>query len=229
MIVQSLTYGVVNPPSLQLNTNLYNTKIGTNNFPTVYNKNNLYCYTPLPTGSIQQCSTYNTQTLYMNNIPSNTNFPLIPDTTGNSINTMSEYIYTHRNDYTASQIGSISIYDATNFPGTLNSKFQYFIHANYSAIHSTPIYQSLMAQAVVATLDNTITIATSIHPLPYTYIQAATLNSYNLEFVVIFVLLAVPWLAASYASYIVREREIKSKHQQLVSGVSIYAYWISTW
>ena len=36
-----------------------------------------------------------------------------------------------------------------------------------------------------------------------------------------------PYVPAAFATFIVREREVKAKHQQLVSGVSIPAYWLA--
>ena len=42
-------------------------------------------------------------------------------------------------------------------------------------------------------------------------------------------MLAIPYVPAAFATFIVREREVKAKHQQLVSGVSIPAYWMSAW
>jgi ATP-binding cassette, subfamily A (ABC1), member 3 len=42
-----------------------------------------------------------------------------------------------------------------------------------------------------------------------------------------FILLAVPYVPAAFATFLVREREVKAKHQQLVSGVSIPAYWLA--
>lgn len=41
--------------------------------------------------------------------------------------------------------------------------------------------------------------------------------------------IGMAFIPASIISFIVREREINIKHQQLVSGVSILAYWLSNW
>jgi ATP-binding cassette subfamily A (ABC1) protein 3 len=42
-------------------------------------------------------------------------------------------------------------------------------------------------------------------------------------------LLAIAVIPASFATHIVREREVKAKHQQIVSGVSFPIYWLSNW
>jgi ATP-binding cassette subfamily A (ABC1) protein 3 len=40
--------------------------------------------------------------------------------------------------------------------------------------------------------------------------------------------LSFSFIPASYAIYVVKEREVKAKHQQIISGVSLLAYWVST-
>ena len=52
---------------------------------------------------------------------------------------------------------------------------------------------------------------------------------YNVDQIVTFLLLAIPPVVAYFTTTPVRERETKTKHQQMVSGVSIPAYWISHW
>jgi hypothetical protein len=46
---------------------------------------------------------------------------------------------------------------------------------------------------------------------------------------VLFIMVVAPFVPAAFAAYIVREREVKAKQQQLVSGVGLNAYWIATW
>lgn len=43
-----------------------------------------------------------------------------------------------------------------------------------------------------------------------------------------FLLLGLAMMPAAFAMNVVREREVKAKSQQLLSGVSLPAYWIST-
>ncbi|KAH9296106.1 hypothetical protein KI387_039694, partial [Taxus chinensis] len=45
----------------------------------------------------------------------------------------------------------------------------------------------------------------------------------------IIVNIAFSFIPSSFAVPIVKEREVKAKHQQIISGVSILAYWISTY
>ena len=41
-------------------------------------------------------------------------------------------------------------------------------------------------------------------------------------------MMAYAFIPASFALFIVREREMKQKHQQNVSGLSLSAYWFSS-
>ncbi len=45
----------------------------------------------------------------------------------------------------------------------------------------------------------------------------------------ILTVIAFIFIPASYAIFVVREREIKAKHLQTISGVSGFAYWISAY
>ena len=65
--------------------------------------------------------------------------------------------------------------------------------------------------------------------MPYTSKESKILSNYNTNLVVTFLLLAICYIPASWATFIVREKEIKAKHQQMVSGVSVTAYWLSNW
>ena len=215
MIVQYSTSGLVNPPALTINRALYNGGIGTSFLPTHYNDGNHYCISP-EYSTFQQCYTFNDQSKFVTNIHESSQFPVVADTTSISILNTSNLIYNDRNSYKASQIGAYSILTATNFTGTSNTEsLSYLIHSNYSALHGAPLYQLLMAQSVVASVSPTSTIAMSLKPFGYTYTEANALTVRNVGLISTFILLAIPWLSASFTSYVVREREVKSKHIQV--------------
>jgi ATP-binding cassette, subfamily A (ABC1), member 3 len=167
----------------------------------------------------------------MNSIASSgvTKFPARGDQSITSIYAMSRYILRSRLDFSASQIGAFSFYSlgfSSKSPTSVSSA-TYVIHGNYSALHAGPLYASILADTVVKTIDSKASVTVNIFPLPSTYTQKARLSNYNVNLVVIFILLAVPYVPAAFATFIVREREVKAKHQQLVSGVSIPAYWLA--
>ena len=157
------------------------------------------------------------------------NYPATGDVAATSIFTMSQFILSRREDFAASQIGAYSI-NSLGFslknPKSVSS-LSYVIHGNYSALHSGPLYASIMADTVLKTIHPAASITVNLFPLPTTYAQRARLSNFNVNLVVIFILLAIPYVPAAFATFIVREREVKAKHQQLVSGVSIPAYWLA--
>jgi hypothetical protein len=67
------------------------------------------------------------------------------------------------------------------------------------------------------------------YPLPYTIRQSQLLNNYLSGSTVTALMLALAFTPAAIAASIVKEREVGAKQQQLLSGVSIPAYWISAW
>lgn len=176
--------------------------------------------------------TAGTQTLLMNNL-AGSGFTKYPATGGFETNIlqMSEYLLNHRTDFEASQIGAYSIKEIGFSSKAANSVnlASYVIHGNYSAVHAGPLYCSIMADTVLKSISPTASINVELYPLPNTFQQSAILSNYNVNLVVIFILLAVPYVPAAFATFLVREREVKAKHQQLVSGVSIPAYWLAAW
>jgi len=67
------------------------------------------------------------------------------------------------------------------------------------------------------------------HPLPITAKQALEIKVILSIFASLFILVPLCYIPASFVSFVVKERTSKSKHLQLVSGVSPFLYWISTY
>ena len=228
MIVQLVTNFTVNQPSLTINTSLYNGGISSNFLPSAYNDASTYCISPQFLDNYSNCSKVSQQPKIVSGIPSSNNYPTTPITTAVNITDMSNFIWKNRNKYQASQFGAFSLYNDTIVDGKI-SFLQYLVHANYSAVFGMPLFQTLMAQGVLRSVAPSASLQLSLQPLPYTQTQLNQKTGINVSLIAYFILLAIPWVSASYASYIVREREVKSKHVQMVSGVSIYAYWLGTW
>jgi ATP-binding cassette, subfamily A (ABC1), member 3 len=170
------------------------------------------------------------QSTFMNYLGSSgaVNYP-VEAASVTDIEGMSRYILEHRKDRAASQIGAFSFYDIGYSAKTTTSvnSASYVIHGNFSALHSGPLYASILADTVVKSISPTASVKVNLNPLPITYHQKTLLSNYNVNLVVTFILLAVPYVPAAFATFIVREREVKAKHQQLVSGVSVPAYWLA--
>eukprot|EP00759_Apiculatamorpha_spiralis_P010337 PhF_6_TR17090/c0_g1_i1/m.26263/K05643/ABCA3; ATP-binding cassette, subfamily A (ABC1), member 3 len=67
------------------------------------------------------------------------------------------------------------------------------------------------------------------HPLPFTNRQQNTISSIQSMIIALFVLIPFCLIPANYVAFLVKEREVKAKHVQLVSGVNVVAYWCSSY
>eukprot|EP01060_Flectonema_neradi_P038639 TRINITY_DN817_c1_g1_i1.p1 TRINITY_DN817_c1_g1~~TRINITY_DN817_c1_g1_i1.p1 ORF type:complete len:1922 (+),score=363.69 TRINITY_DN817_c1_g1_i1:42-5807(+) len=66
------------------------------------------------------------------------------------------------------------------------------------------------------------------HPLPFSNYVQKLIDSFLVLIIGIIILLPFTLLPSNYMSFIVKERECKAKHLQLISGVKLSAYWFSS-
>ena len=101
---------------------------------------------------------------------------------------------------------------------------------NGSNIHGAGMYPNLISNSLikVVTGDPTSYIKVTNHPLPRTNAQETNTQTADGFTAATFIMIAMCFLPASYAAFVVKEREVKAKHQQIISGVSLGAYWTST-
>lgn len=130
------------------------------------------------------------------------------------------------NEKGSSRYGAITIAASTN-----ESNLFYNVMVNGSAMHGVGIYMNEVHQAFLQIISGTPTayINAHNHPLPETWKQKNDAASADAFVVALFAMIAYCFIPASFAVFVVKEREVKAKHQQVISGVSIYAYWISTY
>lgn len=139
---------------------------------------------------------------------------------------------------------SIDMWDDYNFQKTsISRKGAYYFNLidngnlqfNYLAEVSTinrdaaPILMNSMNEAIMRKVLSkpTANIDVTLHPFPNTRGREKLSDTIS-GFVTAFVFsLSISFIPASIITFIVKEREDQVKHQQMVSGVSIYSYWIS--
>lgn len=94
---------------------------------------------------------------------------------------------------------------------------------------TSPIFLASLASENIINevFGKNITIQTSNHPLPRTFQQSQLNNTISGFFASFIFSIALAFKFASIIAFIVKEREDRSKHQQVVSGMSITAYWVS--
>ena len=128
---------------------------------------------------------------------------------------------------TTTQLGLnyTSLEDCVRFRG-----YGYVIQYNFTALHVAPLFQSLADQALIryATRVPSMSISTTIAPLKITNIEEGLGAAEDLVLVWFLIMFVFPFIAGTFASFVVAERESKAKHLQTVAGVEPSAYWIST-
>ncbi|XP_028556093.1 ABC transporter A family member 1 [Dendrobium catenatum] len=139
---------------------------------------------------------------------------------------MSEYLITSLNESYQSRYGAV-VMDDQYADGSLG----FTILHNSTCQHAAPTYINLVNAAIMrlATGNSNQTIKIRNHPLPMTMSQHAQRHDLDAFSASIIVSMAFSFIPASFAVLIVKEREVKAKQQQLISGVSVLAYWISTY
>lgn len=147
-------------------------------------------------------------------------------TLGPVLLSMSEYLMSSFNESYQSRYGAI-VMDNQSGDGSLG----YTVLYNSTCQHSAPTFINLMNSAILrlATQNENMTIHTRNHPLPQTASQHQQHHDLDAFSAAVVITIAFSFIPASFAVAIVKEREVKAKHQQLISGVSILSYWASTY
>ncbi|KAK9157371.1 hypothetical protein Scep_003945 [Stephania cephalantha] len=145
---------------------------------------------------------------------------------GPALISMSEYLITSLNESYQSRYGAVLIDDLGDDGG-----LGYTVLHNCSCQHAAPTYINLINGAILrlAAHNESMMIQTRNHPLPMTKTQRSQRHDLDAFSAAIIVNIAFSFIPASFAVSIVKEREVKAKHQQLISGVSVLSYWISTY
>ncbi|KAJ9460508.1 ABC transporter A family member 1 [Diplonema papillatum] len=110
-----------------------------------------------------------------------------------------------------------------NAPDAVNEVFAVF--HNTTSYHSIPITLAHLTTAVLRLEQSDPLVRVVNRPLPF---SEYTKNSFSgMMAIAVGVTLLVPFafIPANFISFIVKEREVKAKHVQLVSGVRLTAYW----
>ncbi|WCJ33447.1 ATP-binding cassette sub-family A member 2 [Euphorbia peplus] len=147
-------------------------------------------------------------------------------TLGPILLSMSEFLMSSFNESYQSRYGAIVMDDRYD-DGSLG----YTVLHNSTSQHAAPTYINVMNAAILrlATGDKNMTIQTRNHPLPMTKSQLMQRHDLDAFSAAIIISIALSFIPASFAVAIVKEREVKAKHQQLISGVSVLSYWVSTY
>ena len=102
---------------------------------------------------------------------------------------------------------------------------------NGTATHGVPIFTNVLNNALLreATGSQNARIYVYSQPLQLTAIQRASLAHTASLISVLVLAIGFGLVPTSFVIALVREREVNSKHQQLVSGVTLLSYWLSAY
>ena len=112
-------------------------------------------------------------------------------------------------------------------------KLRAIAYFNDQAFHSPAISMHTLTNALLQYITNNTNYSLSVlnHPLPRTEHEKVTdeMTEETTGFTVAFnIVFGMGFLASSFTLFLIKERATKAKHQQFVSGVSIFTFWMAT-
>ncbi|GLD99401.1 hypothetical protein PINS_up008120 [Pythium insidiosum] len=107
----------------------------------------------------------------------------------------------------------------------------YNLMANSSSVHGAPTHKALVDEAIHRFLvgDPRVSIRVATHPFPLSFKTRSIFGSFLSLPAVLFVLIAFTFIPASMMPFLVKEKQHdhNARHQQVLSGVSLAAYWLA--
>ena len=152
-----------------------------------------------------------------------------------------EWLLKTRNTTKGSRYGFLSwtknMPSKGNLGGGLESdRTEVYMYLNWTAHHSSSMFLSgaydaytrtVLGDAVLGDADD-FSFTVRNHPFKKTKKQIITKESLDIMFPVLMIMMGFPFIPSAFIIFVVKEKENKAKHIQLVSGVSPHAYWLST-
>ena len=121
-------------------------------------------------------------------------------------------------------------YLITKIDNKLNQyEFTYF--PDISQKHTTPIYSNFLLKNLIryATNNTNLEVKINIEPFPYTYEEKKDELQRNNIKLIFFISLSFSLIPSNFITIIIKERENNSKYLQIISGISLFSYWVSNY
>ncbi|KAJ9460711.1 ABC transporter A family member 1 [Diplonema papillatum] len=145
----------------------------------------------------------------------------------NSI-TLSTYLLETISDHKhEDRVGAFIYPDTVNPPGSVINNTMSIL-ANTTWLHAYPTLLNSFHNALMHQTGATGTIMTRNHPFPMSDYEQKVISSISVVIVGIFIMIPFTFIPSNFVSFVVKERECKAKHVQVVSGVHVVAYWMSS-
>lgn len=138
---------------------------------------------------------------------------------------LSEYLLSSINSFESTRY--IALAEVTDMESNIIVSY---ILVNTSSDHGSSIGLNLINQAKLRYYSGNTNakIRTSGTLLPFSFAQESSKENIKGFGIPITTVLAFAFIPAYFVTFLVKERELGVKHQQLISGVSLPAFWIAT-
>jgi ATP-binding cassette, subfamily A (ABC1), member 3 len=104
--------------------------------------------------------------------------------------------------------------------------YEYYTLVNTRSPGSPFFLSSVASEAILRDMGHNVLIQMANHPLPRTVTMVAYDNAISGFYAGFIFALALAFKFSSIIAFIVKERTDGSKHQQIISGMNIWAYWV---
>ena len=110
----------------------------------------------------------------------------------------------------------------------IKKKYQYIITLNSRIKHCIPIYINFLYKSILESLiDKNINVKFIHYPMPLTFNLQKKKSDFNKIIIIILIGISFSLISGNLISIIVREKENKSKHMMILSGMNIFSYWLA--
>ena len=122
-------------------------------------------------------------------------------------------------------------------PDTLLNTTYTLLWHNATALHALPLAVSILDNYLIDSLVRNLTggaftaprILTTNHALPMSTFETEMVTDIMRIISAVFILIPFTFIPSQFVSFIVREKETKAKHLQMVSGAHMGAYWAANY
>jgi len=235
LFIMKATASNYNQPSLEMSMKMFE-QSGTNPVPYgVATDDNFRCNNDPNGGHVSNCTVEGTD-LFMEKM-SYCDESEAALRSGANLKDMSNWLLESTSTLKASRYGAVVVtgsagntplvVDSDDVTSLLNANI--LLDLNASAYHAAPVLITSVYESLLKMVDPDVTFTASSYPMPQTLRQAAVGEGFTAIFPILMILLGFPFIPSAFIMFVVKEKENKSKHIQLVSGVSPHAFWLSTW
>lgn len=120
--------------------------------------------------------------------------------------------------------------DVSNIQGLSSSNYTFWVYTNQTALHAGPTYANAITDALMKSIVNPLfSVIATVHAFPLDQDDKEVAEAIQGFVLSIFLGLSFIFIPGNFVSFVVMEKETKAKHLQMISGVSVFVYWLSNY